>query len=365
MSMKPVLGVQDAFRGRRVLITGHTGFKGAWLSEWLLSLGAKVAGYSIDTLPGRSCFVDLQLAERMTDFRGDIRDRATLRASLKSFDPEVIFHLAAQPLVRLSYREPVETFSTNVMGSVHLLEEALALPSLRALVHVTSDKCYENTGKERGYVEKDPMGGSDPYSASKGAAELVFQSYSRSFYAHSRARIATARAGNVFGAGDWAEDRILPDCVRSWSQGRAVELRNPGSTRPWQHVLECLSGYLQVASELLREDTQLPQGEAFNFGPPPQDEWSVEKLVRSFAALWGAAAPLELPGVEKTQMKEAARLTLDSSKAQRELGWTPRMQLDEALEWTARGYRSKNAAELATVIRSQIESYTRKLKPRA
>jgi CDP-glucose 4,6-dehydratase len=354
------MSVKDSFRGRRVLITGHTGFKGAWLSEWLLSLGAEVAGYSIDTLPDRSCFVDLRLADRMTDFRGDICDRAALGSTLKKFDPEVIFHLAAQPLVRLSYREPVETFSTNVLGSVHLLEAARTLSSLRALVHVTSDKCYENFGKGCGYVETDPMGGSDPYSASKGAAELVFQSFSRSFFGDSQVRIATARAGNVFGAGDWAEDRILPDCVRAWSQGRAVELRNPASTRPWQHVLDCLDGYLTLASELLREGTQLPQGSAFNFGPPADDEWSVEKLVRFFAAHWGEKVRLEVPVAEITTLKEATRLTLDSSKARRELGWRPRLQLSEALQWAARGYGLKDAAALGDEIRTQINSYMQK-----
>lgn len=345
------MGIQS-WRGRRVLITGHTGFKGAWLTRWLLELGAEVSGFSLPEIPERSLFTDLALDREIRDFRGDLRDLARTRAVIADTQPDVLFHLAAQPLVRQSYDDPVNTFATNVQGSVHVLESARSVTHLNALVFVTSDKCYENVGKEGGYTEADPMGGSDPYSASKGAAEIVFQAYCRSFLKHIPS--ASARAGNVFGSGDWAQDRILPDCVRAWERKQTVELRQPNATRPWQHVLDCLSGYLSLAESLLAGKSH--SGEAFNFGPEPSEEWSVSQLVQAFSRAWGPGAHISI-GTPDLNRKEASRLTLDSKKARSKLSWSPRLDLNKAIEWTALGYRFAGK-ELQTEITRQLRDYS-------
>ncbi len=345
-------------RGKRVFITGHTGFKGSWLSAWLLELGAEVGGFSKDIPTTPALFESLGLEERMHHTLGDIRDLSGLRRALEAFDPELVIHLAAQALVRDSYRDPVETFATNVLGTVHVLEACRALPRLRALVNITSDKCYENREWCFAYRESDAMGGADPYSASKGAAELVFASYARSFYRNGSCRVASARAGNVIGGGDWARDRLVPDCVRAWSRGETVVLRNPRSVRPFQHVLEPLSGYLVLARALLEERPGV-HGEGFNFGPAPDAFVCVSEVAQAFARHFPEARTTTLSTEQaQTEPHEAGLLKLSCEKAQALLGWRPTLDLLTTLEWTASWYRAHTRGEaLGELTQSQILRY--------
>ena len=322
------------FHGKKVLITGHTGFKGSWLSLWLQSLGAEVIGYALapPTIP--SLFEEAKVGQGMASVIGDIRDLEHLRSVFAEHQPEIVIHMAAQPLVRYSYLEPVETYSTNVMGTVNLLEAVRATPSVKAVVNVTTDKCYENREWAWGYRENEPMGGYDPYSSSKGCAELVTAAYRNSFFQPSTINhqpltaIASARAGNVIGGGDWAEDRLIPDIMRAISEGRPVHIRNPHAIRPWQHVLEPLSGYLLLAQKLYEEGAAYAEG--WNFGPNDEDakpvQWIVERLTHS----WGGGASWLLDGGEHPH--EAHYLKLDCSKAKGRLNWHPRWHLDEALD---------------------------------
>ena len=318
--------------GKTVFLTGHTGFKGGWLSLWLQSLGARVVGYSLPPPTNPSLFEVARIADGMTSLEGDIRDLPHLATAIAEYRPEIVIHMAAQPLVRYSYKNPVETYATNVMGTVNLLEAVRQANSVRALVTVTSDKCYENKEWVWGYRENEPMGGYDPYSNSKGCAELVTAAYRNSFFnpnefdRHQLA-IASARAGNVIGGGDWAEDRLIPDILRAIMQGQPVPIRNPHAIRPWQHVLEPLSGYLLLAQKLFEAGTAY--GEAWNFGPNDEDAKPVSWIVEGLTGKWGDGAAWALDGGQHPH--EAHYLKLDCSKAKSRLGWVPRWSLSETL----------------------------------
>ncbi len=318
----------EFWRGKRVLLTGHTGFKGSWLSLWLQSMGAELQGLALAPPTTPSLFVEANVAEGMTSQIGDIRDLETVRACMAAFQPEIVIHMAAQPLVRLSYHEPVATYATNVMGTVHVLEAARTTPSVRAIVNVTTDKCYENREWVWGYREDEPMGGFDPYSNSKGCAELVTSSYRRSFFQQGGIALASARAGNVIGGGDWAADRLVPDILRAFERGEPVVIRNPHSTRPWQHVLEPLSGYLALAERLYTEGQSWAEG--WNFGPQDDDARPVQWIVEHLVASWGRGASWRLDGGDHPH--EAGYLKLDISKAKARMGWRPRWDLGTALE---------------------------------
>lgn len=322
-----------SYRGRRVLVTGHTGFKGSWLALWLRELGAVVTGLALppDTDPSHAQLLALGADEALVD----LRDAAAVHAAVQSFAPEVIFHLAAQPLVRRSYREPTVTFDTNVMGLVHLLEAVRAAPSVRVVVNATTDKCYENRHTTRGYREGDALGGHDPYSASKACAEIVSASYRASFLASGNVLLATARAGNVIGGGDWSQDRLVPDLVRAALADRAADIRHPASVRPWQHVLEPLSGYLLLGQRLLAGEDL---AEAWNFGPDEAGHLSVGEVVSGFAAHWPALRH-QLGGADTSQ-HEAELLHLDCSKAHERLGWRPVWNARTTLARTAGWYRA-------------------------
>ena len=316
----------SAWKGRRVLVTGHTGFKGGWLSLWLHQLGAEVTGFSLPAPTKPSLFEQIRLAELVNHIQGDVRDMDAVEAAVNAARPEVVFHLAAQSLVRYSYDNPIETYATNVMGTVHLLDACRRAESVRAIISVTSDKCYENREWVWPYRESDPMGGHDPYSSSKGAAELVISAYRRSFF-ETGARIASVRAGNVIGGGDWATDRLIPDIVRAMISGERPLIRNPDSVRPWQHVMEALSGYLLIAERLLEERREFAN--AWNFGPSEDDAKPVAWIADRMLEMWGAEG-WDRPAGE--QPHEAKLLKLDCSKARAALGWRPRLSLEKALE---------------------------------
>ena len=324
----------DCFQNKRVLITGHTGFKGSWLALWLKELGAKVSGLAMDTETHPNHWDLLELC--CDDTRVDLRDALNVKRVIDRNEPEIVFHLAAQPLVRRSYSSPVETWATNVMGTAHVLEACRRTPSVKAVVCVTTDKCYENQEWVWGYRENDRLCGHDPYSASKAAAELVALSYHRSYCIDPVAPlIATARAGNVIGGGDWSEDRLIPDLVRALSENKALEIRMPEATRPWQHVLESLSGYLCLGQALLSGDRAA--AEAWNFGPDPEGKAKVSDVLRRFETHW---ARLKWCCPEQQQPHETALLNLDSTKARTRLHWKPVWSLDEAIQHTAHWYRA-------------------------
>ncbi|WP_211198607.1 CDP-glucose 4,6-dehydratase [Ruegeria haliotis] len=346
------------FHGRRVLVTGHSGFKGGWMSLWLSRLGASVTGVSLPPEPGPSLYEASGLAAATDSRFADIRDPAALSQTLAGVDAEVLFHMAAQPLVRKSYREPAETFATNVQGTVNVLEAARKMPSLKAVVVITSDKCYDNREWLWGYRENDPLGGKDPYSASKAATELVAQSYAHSFFADPQGpQLATVRAGNVFGGGDWGEDRLVPDVIRAWAKGEAVEIRNPASVRPWQHVLEPVSGYLQVAEKMLTGGAAYAG--AWNFGPDVSSTVDVRQLAEMIQRAWGTGAPaFSFPDQVPDAPHEAGILRLDSTKAQSRLGWRPRLSLQEAIDLTADWYKAHaSGGNMAQTTAAQIEHF--------
>ena len=346
------------WKDRRVFVTGHTGFKGAWLTLWLTSLGADVAGYALEPPTTPSLFDTARIGDGIRSTVGDVADRRALRAALAAHRPEIIFHLAAQALVRRSYADPVETFATNVMGTVHLLDAARAMPDVRAIVVATSDKCYDNRESPQAYRESDPMGGRDPYSASKGATEIAVAAMRNSFFSGAHAaRVATVRAGNVIGGGDWAVDRLVPDVIRASGKGTAVTLRYPRATRPWQHVLDALNGYLMLAERLAS-----PQGADFargwNFGPAPEDLASVESVVARLCALLGNTAGWTTESAG--QPHEAHALVLDSGLARRRLGWRPALTLDESLVMVADWHKAFDAAsDMRDVSLGQLIGFTR------
>jgi CDP-glucose 4,6-dehydratase len=347
-----------AFAGRSVFVTGHTGFKGAWLSEWLGSLGAGVTGYALDPPTEPSLFEAIGLGSRLKHVVADVRDRGRLAAEVQAARPSVIFHLAAQPIVRLAYAEPHETYETNVMGTVNVLEAARACDTVQAVVVVTSDKCYQNPETGQAFCEDDAMGGRDPYSSSKGCAELVTTAYRESFFAAANgAAVASARAGNVIGGGDWAADRIIPDCVRALAAGEQIVVRNPDAVRPWQHVLEPLSGYLWLAALLLRDGRHFAG--PWNFGPTDQDgarpvRWVVER----FLAEWGAGS-WSAPAGNRRQPHEAHWLSLDSAKAREQLEWAPVWDAPAAVRRTAAWYREyyREAGAARDLVLGQLRAY--------
>jgi CDP-glucose 4,6-dehydratase len=364
-TLQPFAG---AFMGRRILVTGHTGFKGAWLCEWLLALGADVTGYALASPTSPALFDQLGLASRIRHFEGDVRNPVSLRATIADCQPDFIFHLAAQPLVRASYEDPVATFEVNVLGTVQVLDALRNYSKPCGVVCVTTDKCYENREWFHGYREEDQLGGHDPYSASKAAAEIAIASYRRSFFGNHPVKVASARAGNVIGGGDWATDRIIPDCIRALSAGRPVAIRNRFATRPWQHVLEPLSGYLWLGALLTREESapQIPPvpghpaafASAFNFGPSHDANRTVEELVaellKHWPGRWEDHSPAKAP-------HEAGRLQLAIEKAQALLCWSPVWRFPEAVAATARWYRA--AAEdpslenVCEITSGQIHDY--------
>ncbi|HEX4336098.1 MAG TPA: CDP-glucose 4,6-dehydratase [Polyangiaceae bacterium] len=354
----------EAYEGRRVLVTGHTGFKGAWLVAWLRQLGAEVHGYALapDTEP--ALFDVLGLTGDCDDVRGDVRDYASLAGALERVRPDYVFHLAAQPLVRRSYEDPLETISTNVMGSAHLLEAIRKSGRSLACVVVTSDKCYENAGGLRALSEEDAMGGHDVYSMSKGATELLVSSYRRSFFSPSRLgqhgiAVASARAGNVIGGGDWARDRIVPDAVRALRVGEPVPVRNPSSTRPWQHVLEPLSGYLKLGARLARDENAAALAGGWNFGPDPEGSRPVRDLVDIVLSTWGGGSWDDRS--DPSAPHEAPALSLSIAKAKATLDWHPRWGFDEAIRRTIVWYRAHHDGAgkdaLRALTRAQITDY--------
>ncbi|HEY5056829.1 MAG TPA: CDP-glucose 4,6-dehydratase [Acidobacteriaceae bacterium] len=365
-----------SWRGKRVFLTGHTGFKGGWLALWLASRGAQVRGYALDPYTDPNLFTAARIGSGIgaispeNDIRGDIRNPAALEPALRHFEPEVVFHMAAQPLVRASYADPIATYETNVIGTARVLEAVRRTPSVRAVVSVTTDKCYENKETLRPYVETDPLGGYDPYSSSKACAEIVSAAWRQSYFpieklmregkpgSHSVA-LATARAGNVIGGGDWSTDRLIPDLVRGFLAGEAVRIRRPDAIRPWQHVLEPLAGYIVLAEHLLSADAAR-YATAFNFGPAEEDaqpvSWIVEKLAEKMTAsgVDGARWVLDPdPGVH-----EAGYLKLDATRARTELGWQPRLDLETALHWLVDWYRAwQSGKDMHAFTLAQIAAY--------
>lgn len=345
----------NRYRGKRVFLTGHTGFKGSWLSEWLIALGAEVTGFSDVIQPDPCLFRKLGLQDRMRHIIGDVRDAAALASAMRASEPDFVFHLAAQPIVRLSYRQPAETFAVNVLGTVHVLEAIRALPNPPVAVLITSDKCYENREWVNGYREEDPMGGHDPYSASKGCAELAISSWRRSFFrAPGSARIASARAGNVIGGGDWSEDRIVPDCIRALLEGREIIVRRPEAVRPWQHVLEPLSGYLLLGAVLSSDGSA--HANAYNFGPEVHSSRNVAALVIEILKHWpGRWQEVRDPSAPH----EAGLLSLAIDKAVHYLKWRPVWDFEHTVEATAKWYRSVacQGAGAGEHTRADIERY--------
>jgi len=351
------MGITPAFwRGRRVFVTGHTGFKGAWLALWLAKLQARVTGYALAPPTEPSLFEAAHVAETVLSLSGDVRDLERLRASVRNASPEILFHLAAQALVRPSYADPVGTFSTNVMGTVNVLEVSRDVPGLRAVIILTSDKCYEENSSGRPHAESDPLGGHDPYAASKACAEITAAAYRQCFFASSAEgpAIATARAGNVIGGGDWGMDRLIPDLVRAFCGGTRARLRNPGATRPWQHVLDPLAGYLTLAERLNAGGSHFAG--AWNFGPSGGQSATVERVANRAVQLWGSGAAWE---VDRTpQPREARFLALNPARAEEHLGWTTRLDLDTAIEWTISWYdRWRTGANARHLSEAQIDHF--------
>ena len=364
------------FRNKKILITGHTGFKGSWLSIWLLRLGAEVAGYALDPYTPDDNFVLARLSEKMSDIRGDIRDFNKLNSAVDNYKPEIIFHLAAQPLVRESYKIPLETIETNVTGTANVLEVFRISESAKILIVITSDKCYDNKERLCGYKETDPMGGYDPYSASKGAAELISSAYLKSFFNPEDFNIdrlgrgkamATVRAGNVIGGGDWAKDRLIPDCIRAIEKDEPIEVRNPGSIRPWQHVLEPLSGYLLLASKIL-ENPKIYSG-AWNFGPLQDAAATVGEVAEKVVKYYGkgewkdvSAATFEHNKAKsnlhaESAMHEAKLLSLNIDKAVSVLCWKPKLSIDEAVKLTVDYYKRRHDEDVYELCGKQIGMY--------
>lgn len=327
-----------AYKGTTVFVTGHTGFKGSWISLWLSDLGANVVGYALDPPTDPSAFEAMRLAERIVDIRGDVRDGDALTTAIAEHQPSIVFHLAAQPLVRASYEQPHLTYETNVMGTVNVFEAVRCTDSVRAVVNVTSDKCYENREWVYAYREIDPMGGYDPYSSSKGCAELVTSAYRRSFFsAEDAALVASVRAGNVIGGGDWAADRLIPDCVRSLSKNESVLVRNPRAVRPWQHVLEPLSGYMALGARLLGGDRDAAA--AWNFGPDTRSNVTAAEVVNEFVRAWGEGG-WHTPANAPEAPHEANLLKLDVTKAADLLDWHPIWEVERAVSLTAEWYHA-------------------------
>ena len=349
---------QNTYQGKRVLVTGHTGFKGSWLTLWLKELGAEVCGYALAPNTTPSLFEAARVQDGITSVIGDVRDRALLAKTFQDFKPEIVFHLAAQPLVRLSYAEPVLTYETNVMGSLNVLEAARQTPAVKAFVNITTDKCYENKEVSRGYKEDEPMGGYDMYSSSKGCVEILSSSFRRCFLQETGYALATARAGNVIGGGDWALDRLIPDCVRSIEAGQEIEIRNPVATRPWQHVLEPLSGYLLLGHLLYTQGKKYAEG--FNLGPQPDSVLTVADVAKQVVQDYGKGS---VKVHKRDNLHEANLLMLDITKAQKVLGWWPTYSAQEAISETVAWYKKfyEGGHDMRAFTLQQIHEYEEKI----
>lgn len=351
--------LNNFYKNKKILVTGHTGFKGSWLSLWLKELGAHVTGYALKPPTDPSLFDACRLEDKITSTLGDVRNYRSLKDTFEKYQPEMVFHMAAQPLVRYSYREPVKTYETNIMGTVNMLEACRNTPSVRAIVNVTSDKCYENKEEIWSYKENDSIGGYDPYSSSKGCAELISNSYARSFFNPSNYKqhgvaLATARAGNVIGGGDWAEDRIIPDCIRSLQENKPVILRYPNAIRPWQHVLEPLYGYLLLGQHLYEFGQEFIG--AWNFGPNDENAQPVRWVIEQITKLWGTRSFFETD--QNVSPHETKYLRLDSSKAKSNLGWYPVWDFHYALTKTVEWYKAYYSDEpMASTTIKQIHEY--------
>ncbi len=343
------------WKSRRVFVTGHTGFKGAWLCLLLDRLGAEIHGYSLPAPTQPNLYSLAGVNERVRNTVGDVRELPRLAAAIREANPEIVIHMAAQSLVRASYQDPVETYATNVMGTVNLLESVRSVgASVAAVVVITSDKCYENLERAKGYCEDEAMGGHDPYSSSKGCAELVASAYRRSFFHDGKIAIASARAGNVIGGGDWARDRLIPDMIRALTEKKAAPIRNPDSIRPWQHVFEPLGGYLKLAEHLVEKGQQFAQ--AWNFGPGDHDTQTVGWIADRVVERWGDSARWERVGQQN--LHEAFSLTLDAGKARTQLGWTPKMDLPAALDQTVIWYKAwKDGQDMRKFSMRQIDQF--------
>lgn len=351
---------QEFWKGKRVLVTGHTGFKGSWLCLWLKSMGAETTGYALDPATKPNHFEAARVGQGMRSIIGDIRDLESLKRCVASARPEVVIHLAAQSLVLASYEDPVGTYTTNILGTVNVLEAVRGADTVRSVVVVTSDKCYENHEWVWGYRESDPMGGRDPYSNSKGCAELVTAAYRQSFFGDGKRGVAisSARAGNVIGGGDWSPNRLVPDAASAFAAGKTVAVRNPAAIRPWQHVLDPLAGYLTLAERSYAEPERF--SEPWNFGPPEEDARPVSWLVTNLAELWGQSAKWK--ATDNGQAHEASFLKLDCSKARAGLGWQSKLDLPTALGWVVDWYKAHYAgADVASLTSGQVAQYQRLL----
>jgi CDP-glucose 4,6-dehydratase len=349
-----------SWKGRKVFLTGHTGFKGGWLALWLAKLGANVRGYALDPSTEPNLFTEAKVGTLLEDIRGDIRDGVRLEKHLQEFAPEVVFHLAAQPLVLYSYEDPIGTYETNVIGTARVLDAVRRTVSVRAVISVTTDKCYENKEWVWPYRESDHLGGYDPYSSSKACAELVSAAYRQSYFpleglgkSHQVA-VATARAGNVIGGGDWSSDRLIPDLVRGFLSKRPVLIRRPGAIRPWQHVLEPVRGYICLAERLLTHDAKYAR--AYNFGPNEDDARTVEWIASRMCDFWGNGAFWEVD--KSSSLHEAQYLKLDASRARVDLAWLPLLRIDDALEYLVQWYRAwESSQNMQAFTLEQIETY--------
>lgn len=348
------------YKGKRVLVTGHTGFKGSWLSIWLHEMGAEVIGVGLEPYSGKDNYVLSGIGQRIkADIRADIRDARKMKDIFKEYQPEIVFHLAAQPLVRLSYEIPVETYETNVMGSINIMEAVRETDSVKVVVMITTDKCYENKEQIWGYRENEPMGGYDPYSSSKGAAEIAISSWRRSFFNPAEfgrkhhVSLASVRAGNVVGGGDWARDRIIPDCIRALEEEKTIEIRSPRAVRPWQHVLEPLSGYLLLAAKMWEEPTKYCEG--WNFGPRTESITTVWDVATMLTKYYGKGKLKDVS--DPNALHEANLLLLDISKANFKLGWEPRTNIDQCMALVADWYKRYKTEDVYQLCIEQIERF--------
>lgn len=361
--MKHLSTLSTFYRNKRVLITGHTGFKGGWLTFWLHTFGAKIIGYALPPPTIPNFFEAVKLDEKIISVLGDIRDLEKLDGVFKQYQPEIVFHMAAQPLVRYSYQKPVETYGTNVIGTVHVLESCRTTPSVRSVVNITSDKCYENTKQRKSYREDDAMGGHDPYSSSKGCAELVTQAYIRSYFnpeevlPKQKCSLASGRAGNVIGGGDFAADRLISDCIRAFATRKPIVIRYPDAVRPWQHVLEPLYGYLLLAQHLYEEGRAFSGG--WNFGPNDDDRKSVRWIVERIISLWGDNGSWQID--QGNHPHEALYLELDCSKSKKNLKWSPQWDINSALEksvvWYKAFFQNEDVSKITLQQITHYEQY--------
>ncbi len=348
----------NIYKGKTVLVTGHTGFKGSWLAIWLHELGARVIGYALDPYSDKDNFVLSNISQKIVDIRGDVRDRKKLGEVFSKYQPEIVFHLAAQPLVRLSYEQPVETYEVNVMGTINVMEEVRRCDKTKVAILITTDKCYENREQIWGYRENEAMGGYDPYSSSKGACEIAISSWRRSFFnpneyeKHGKS-IASVRAGNVIGGGDWSKDRIIPDCIRSLEGNGAIDIRSPKSIRPWEHVLEPLSGYLLLGQKMLENPTKYCEG--WNFGPNLDSILSVWDVASKIVEYYGKGKLKDVSN--SADLHEAKLLLLDITKARFELGWEPKLSIFQSIELTAEWYKRYKNEEVYDLCVEQINSF--------